>query len=172
MSKYEYHQIYMPNHPMAYHNGCISEHRYMASLKIGRVLKPEEHVHHIDGNKDNNCIDNLMVFKTNSDHIAYHRGAHAVLDIDVYYCPDKGDDICPVCGGVKSGRQANICLKCHKKKLASNIPCDKNELNNLIMTHSFVSIGKMYGVSDNAVRKWCKKYNLPYKKKDIKSCAR
>ena len=29
---------------------------------------------------------------------------------------------------------------------------------------SFVEIGKKYGVSDNAIRKWCKKYNLPYKK--------
>lgn len=28
---------------------------------------------------------------------------------------------------------------------------------------------KKHGVSDNAIRKWCKKYNLPYKKKDIKS---
>jgi hypothetical protein len=27
----------------------------------------------------------------------------------------------------------------------------------------------MFGVSDNAVRKWCKAYGLPYKKKDIKN---
>jgi hypothetical protein len=26
----------------------------------------------------------------------------------------------------------------------------------------------MYNVSDNAIRKWCKDYNLPYRKKDIK----
>ena len=25
-----------------------------------------------------------------------------------------------------------------------------------------------YGVSDNAVRRWCKQYKLPYKIKDIK----
>lgn len=26
---------------------------------------------------------------------------------------------------------------------------------------------KMYKVSDNAVRKWCKSYNLPSRRKDI-----
>jgi hypothetical protein len=27
----------------------------------------------------------------------------------------------------------------------------------------------MFGVSDNAVRKWCDKYNLPRKARDIKA---
>jgi len=31
---------------------------------------------------------------------------------------------------------------------------------------SFRGIGKKYGVSDNAVRKWFKKYNLSINKKD------
>lgn len=34
---------------------------------------------------------------------------------------------------------------------------------------SFLKIGEEYGVSDNAVRKWCKSYNLPYQKSVIKS---
>jgi len=37
----------------------------------------------------------------------------------------------------------------------------------MIKTKSFVNIGKLYGVSDNAVRKWCKYYGLPYRKRDI-----
>lgn len=44
----------------------------------------------------------------------------------------------------------------------------KEELFKLIKTTPFIQIGKMYGVSDNAIRKWCKTYNLPYRKKDIK----
>ena len=27
----------------------------------------------------------------------------------------------------------------------------------------------MFGVTDNAIRKWCKLYNLPFKVKDIKT---
>jgi hypothetical protein len=40
-------------------------------------------------------------------------------------------------------------------------------LKQLIRTKSFVSIGKSYGVTDNAIRKWCKKENLPTKKAEI-----
>lgn len=32
----------------------------------------------------------------------------------------------------------------------------------------FLRIGKHYSVSDNAVRKWCKKYGIPHKSKDLK----
>ena len=41
-------------------------------------------------------------------------------------------------------------------------------LKNLIRNDSFLSIGKQYGVTDNAVRKWCKVYGLPYKVSEIK----
>ena len=46
---------------------------------------------------------------------------------------------------------------------------DKLTLKNLIRNKSFVDIGRMFNVSDNAVRKWCKKYGLPYQKKKINS---
>ena len=44
----------------------------------------------------------------------------------------------------------------------------KEELSQLLQDSNFSSIGRTYGVSDNAVRKWCKYYGLPYRKKDIK----
>lgn len=47
----------------------------------------------------------------------------------------------------------------------------KEELFELIKTTPFLTIGKMYNVSDNAVRKWCETYGLPYRKKDIKMIA-
>lgn len=43
----------------------------------------------------------------------------------------------------------------------------KEELSELITTMSFVKIGEKYNVSDNAVRKWCKNYGLPYKYRDL-----
>jgi len=55
-----------------------------------------------------------------------------------------------------------MCIDCRNKEKAKNIP-PKEELEKLIYEKSFVAIGKMYGVSDNAVRKWCKKYGLPYR---------
>lgn len=47
----------------------------------------------------------------------------------------------------------------------------KEKLFELIKTTPFLTIGKMYNVSDNAVRKWCEAYGLPYKKKDLKMIA-
>lgn len=47
-------------------------HRVVAELKLGRKLKQNEVVHHIDGNRRNNIPTNLMVFSSGSDHIRYH----------------------------------------------------------------------------------------------------
>ncbi|MCP4320253.1 MAG: hypothetical protein GY787_00020 [Alteromonadales bacterium] len=44
----------------------------------------------------------------------------------------------------------------------------KEQLLVLIKTKPILQIGKQYGVSDNSIRKWCKFYDLPYRKKDIK----
>jgi hypothetical protein len=38
----------------------------------------------------------------------------------------------------------------------------------LIRTSSFLQIGRIYNVSDNAIRKWCKAANLPSKATEIK----
>ena len=45
---------------------------------------------------------------------------------------------------------------------------NKEDLLELIKNNSFTDIGKQFGVSDNAIRGWCKNYDLPFRKKDIK----
>lgn len=39
----------------------------------------------------------------------------------------------------------------------------------MIKEFPFTKIGEEYGVTDNAIRKWCKAYNLPYRRKDIEN---
>ena len=41
----------------------------------------------------------------------------------------------------------------------------------MIREETFISIGNKYKVSDNAIRKWCKQYNLPTTKKEIKEIS-
>lgn len=48
------------------------EHRLVAQESIGRDIAPNEHVHHIDGNKLNNTPENLVVLSP-AQHMAEHR---------------------------------------------------------------------------------------------------
>ena len=48
------------------------EHRKVMEDYLGIKLTTDNHIHHIDGNKLNNSIDNLMFFPTNSSHQKYH----------------------------------------------------------------------------------------------------
>ena len=60
------------DHPLADVRGYAYEHRLIAFAKVGRLLKPGEHVHHVDGNKQNNAWDNVEVL-TVWEHMASHR---------------------------------------------------------------------------------------------------
>jgi len=51
----------------------IYEHRYRMEKHIGRKLKGTELVHHIDGNKKNNNLENLMLLPNEKAHKAFHR---------------------------------------------------------------------------------------------------
>lgn len=61
------------------------------------------------------------------------------------------------------------CPKCNSIFLrkVKNRP-SKEELYQLLLNNSFVAVGKMFKVSDNAIRKWCKGYNIPYLASDYK----
>lgn len=48
------------------------EHRVVAEKMLGRPLKPGEVVHHKDGDKHNNAPENLMIFKSQKEHVKYH----------------------------------------------------------------------------------------------------
>jgi len=48
------------------------EHRLVMEKHLERKLTKKEIVHHIDGNKSNNNIDNLMLFPTKKAHTKFH----------------------------------------------------------------------------------------------------
>lgn len=78
-------------------------------------------------------------------------------------------NICIDCGKVISSK-AIRCSKCEYEYRKNNQVerITREELKDLIRNNSFVEIGKRYNVSDNAIRKWCDKYNLPRKSSEIK----
>lgn len=160
-----YNAYFIPDHHLACGVGIVYEHMLIAEEMLGRELNIGEVVHHEDRNRKNNSPSNLKVFKTRADHSAYHAGRDIVIDGDVYIALPNKHFICPVCGNRKDWK-ADMCKNCRDKEKSKHIP-SKEEISNLLLNNSMCVIGRMYGVSDNAVRKWCKKYNLPFNKKDI-----
>ena len=81
---------------------------------------------------------------------------------------------CPICGNLMDSN-AKQCLSCENKQRKEQAIKEKESkgitrefLKQEIKNKSFAQIGKEHGVSSNTIKKWCKKFNLPFRKKDIK----
>ena len=116
-------------------------------------------LHHINCNHYDNRLENLMV-------------------------------VCPTCHAIihrtinnnkKSEKKINkkttikiktdIKQKPYKARIKhknSHIPPKEDLLERFKELKNILQVGKYYGVSDNAVRKWLKKYELPYHTKNLK----
>lgn len=104
-------------------------------------------LHHINGVHNDNRIENLMLLCPN--------------------CHSQTDTY----AGKNSNREKNTThiLTSKRKNITEKIIIDKNTLIEDFKTlKSFKNVGKKYGVSDNAVRKWCKKLKIGNNKKEIK----
>jgi hypothetical protein len=63
--------IYFPDHPKSSADGYIMEHILVLESLIGRHLKDNECVHHINQNKQDNRKENLQLM-TKTEHMSYH----------------------------------------------------------------------------------------------------
>lgn len=140
--------IYKPDHfhhPLndKGYRGYVYEHRYVVECAIGRALKSDEIVHHKDGNKLNNDKSNLTIM-TRAGHLIEHIGRRKIS-----YCVD--------CGKELSDSRSVRCRECCKinSRKVKNRP-SKEELAKMVRESSYCEVGRMFGVSDNTVRKWLK----------------
>lgn len=144
-------------------------HRLVYETFVGTIPFDKE-INHIDHNKSNNSYKNLEIV-THSENVIKQ----------ILYSGNKLALRCKCCGKKiyskvnswiyckKCSEDLNIKRKlsrCKNKKVLKRP--SKENLWKLISSKSFLEIGRIYGVSDNAIRKWCKQYDLPFKKKDIK----
>ena len=136
---------------------------------------------HINGVNNDNELKNLRWICPNCDRQLPTFGSkNRKILKKHYYCSDCGCEI---------SRTSKRCVLCQRKRISKNEIVNKNSkyikdktnekhlippverelLKNMIRSLPFLQIGKKYGVTDNAIRKWCKKYNLPYQKRLINS---
>lgn len=181
---------------------------------MGQPIKLE--VHHIDGDRTNNTLENLQwlcknchaytnnygsknikdkkvvsdeayieALKNNSSvrqalfslHLGdaganYRRARYIIEKYNVVVgekCEQKiiQENYCKKCGKIIA-KESIYCFDCYKIVQRHVERPSRDILKEKIRNFPFTTIASEYGVSDNAIRKWCKAENLPYKKTEIK----
>lgn len=88
-------------------------------------------------------------------------------DEELYNSSHKNKFYCIDCGCEISSESIR-CISCSNKLKRVVERPNREELKKLIREKSFVELGRMYNVTDNAIRKWCDNYKLPRKVSEIK----
>lgn len=158
---------------------------YMEDLCVKCGIGPEWegdpltlHLDHIDGDNTNNLLENLRILCPNChSQTSTWCGRNCKRAKRTYNCNDCGKEIsrgaskCSDCVSratelkpiktCKCGKQitktATQCLQCLGLRLRKvKTRPSKEELEKLVKETSYVAVGKRFGVSDNAIRKWLK----------------
>lgn len=128
-------------------------------------------LHHKDTNHYNNDLENLQILCPNCHSIQEGNSGAAIgtkVKKEVKPKTEKIIPICPQCGQEFSGK-GEMCRNCYNFSNRIVERPNRDELKELIRNNSFLSLSEKFGVSDNAIRKWCKSMDLPHQKTVINS---
>ena len=147
-----YVRFYDREHPLADSCGLVYLHRHVASLKEGRWLKNNKTAHHINGDKEDNRPDNLIVI-SHLEHIRVHQRERGNI---------IGDKVCEFCKKTYAAhkKEAKYCSPDCSQEASQKFDISKEDLERLVWEKSTVKIAKDLGVSDVAVAKRCKKFGI------------
>lgn len=142
-------------------------HKLVAIHFIENTYDKEE-VNHIDHDKLNCDMTNLEWCTRKENMNAMSVFYRKNKDLTKIKFREQKHCECLSCGvNISSTTKTSMCPKCYSFSSRKTQRPNKEELLELIKTYSFLELSRIYNVSDNAIRKWCKKYGLPFKRKDI-----
>ena len=160
---------------------CHSQTDNFCSKNIKKSPVPDEVL--IKALQEQPSIRQALLSVGLSDGSVNYKRARMLLSQDGVFLPEKEHLLNKVMGDYSNGfcldcgrpisHNAARCLSCasaERQKDISHRP-SREILKEQIRTMSFLQIGKEYGVTDNAVRKWCDYYELPRKKSEIKKIS-
>ncbi|SRR6266700_807674 len=73
-----YRLVLRRDHPNATKQGRVCQHRLVVEEFIGRHLNKLEEVHHLNFDRGDSRIENLVLFACNKDHALFHQWTHRV----------------------------------------------------------------------------------------------
>jgi hypothetical protein len=138
------------------------EHRIVAEDMLGRRLKEGEVVHHMDEVRNNNYPDNLLVLSAPM-HNKLHEWMkkHTITPNDYQAARlEQGCTRCENCEYPVNPGYRFCSHNCEKFSLRRVERPSKEELAQLLWEKPTTKIAEDYGVSDVAVSKWAKTYEI------------
>jgi len=127
-------------------------------------------IHHIDGDFKNNEKSNLTWLCPNCHTQTENYGSKNSRRKEKRHRFSL--KVCPVCNNkfIPNRRGQEICsTRCVSINNKKNPPISKQELKQYLESNSFSGVGRIFNVSDNTIRNWCKKYNMPINYKNYKN---
>ena len=152
-----YLQFFLSEHPLACKNGMVNFARHVASQKIGRWLTPNEVVVHSNGDRKNCAPDNLLVF-LRSELARYclpsHKVERVLLVCSRPECRREYDEV------PSHASRRRYCLPECAQIASRKFHVSPLEMQQMVWEMPTTHIARAYGVSDQAIAKFCKKHQI------------
>lgn len=147
------------DYPGANNRGYAYEHRVVMELHLGRYLTKDEHVHHINHCRWDNRLSNLKVLSKEEHAKLTQQELKEGYEITIPEGLPPIDEALKIFLGNRKRKKKEPKIKKQTIPYISKCP-SKEILVELIWQLPSTKIAEIYGVSDKAVQKWCKKYDL------------